>query len=124
MPSRPAAIDLPSSTIPSTQTILSGAKRRRGPRLCENAFVIGGAGSLSEKKGQEVLTLAFEELKKNHPTTQRLWIGTWNPKLSFADEFVDMIAAGDVIITRHVSHGQMLDHLGLLDVLILASPDE
>lgn len=79
-----------------------------------------------KKERQEVLTLAFKELKKNHPTTQRLWIGTWNPKrkLSFADEFVDIIAAGDIIITSHVSHGQMLDHLGFLDVLILASPTE
>ena len=96
------------------------------PGLCKDAFVIGGAGNLSEKKGQEVLTLAFKELKKKRPEAQLLWIGTWNPnrKLRFREELVEMVEAGDVIITGHVPHEQMLDYLSLLDVFVLASPDE
>lgn len=96
------------------------------PGLRKDAFVIGGAGNLSEKKGQEVLTLAFKELKKKRPEAQLLWIGTWNPnrKLRFREELTEMIEAGDVIITGHVPHEQMLDYLSLLDLFVLASPDE
>ena len=88
--------------------------------------MIGGAGTLNEKKGQEVLTLAFKEVKKQKPNAQLLWIGTWDPdrELRFRDELAEMVKAGDVIITGHIPHEQMLEYLSLLDVFVLASPDE
>jgi len=86
----------------------------------------GGAGVLSDKKGQDVLTLALKELLARNNHVRLHWIGSCDlaKPLRFAEDLRSMVEAGHARFTGMVPHRTVLNRLRELGIYVLASPDE
>jgi glycosyltransferase involved in cell wall biosynthesis len=94
----------------------------------EKPIVFGGAGILTLKKGADILVQVLKILINENRNVRICWIGELGAANAvqgrFTSSIAELIDAGFICITGLVPHECMLSYLKMLDIFILASPDE